>query len=117
MTCGIYFIRSPSGKMYIGSSIRAEKRCIQHLSDLRGGCHPSRRLSLAFEKYKGEGFDSGILEECLPEQLEVREQFWINTLKPRYNSRLSADSNTGLRMSEEHRAAHSAAMKDFVANN
>lgn len=117
MTCGIYFLRSPSGKMYIGSSIRAERRCIEHLSNLRAGRHASRRLSLAFEKYKGEGFASGILEECLPEQLEEREQFWIDTLKPRYNSRLSADSNTGLRMSEKHRAAHSMAMKSFVADN
>lgn len=117
MTCGIYFIRSPSGKMYVGSSIRAEKRCIQHLSDLRTGRHPSRRLSMAFVKYSGEGFESGILEECLPEQLEEREQFWIDTLKPRYNSRLSADSNTGLRMTEAERVAHAVAMKDFTAND
>lgn len=117
MTCGIYFIRSPSGKMYIGSSVRAERRCIQHLSNLQTGRHPSRRLSMAFVKYKGVGFVSGMLEECLPEQLEEREQFWIDTLKPRYNTRLSADSNTGLRMTEAERVAHSASMKAFTADN
>jgi group I intron endonuclease len=117
MTCGIYFLKSQSGKMYVGSSIRAEKRCIQHLSDLRSNRHPSRRLSKAFVKYRGEGFEFGLLEECLPEQLEEREQFWIDKLKPRYNSRLRADSNRGLRMTEAERAAHSGHLKRMIANN
>jgi group I intron endonuclease len=117
MTCGIYFIKSPSGKMYIGSSIRAEKRCIQHFVNLRRGVHPSRRLSMAFVKYKGEGFEHGMLEVCPAEKLEEREQFWIDLLKPRYNARLKADSNTGLRMTEAERLAHSDTMKEHVENN
>lgn len=116
MTCGIYFLRSPSGKMYVGSSIRAEKRCFQHISDLRAGIHKSKRLSQAFKKY-GDVFAYGILEECLPDQLAEREQHWIDLLKPRYNARLKPDTNAGLRMSEAARIAHSDAMKGYVADN
>jgi group I intron endonuclease len=101
--------------MYIGSSIRVEKRCMQHFSNLRKNQHHSRRLSKAFVKYQGKGFECGILEECLPEELEEREQFWIDKLKPRYNSRMQADSNRGLRMTEAERAAHVFHMKNMIA--
>jgi len=117
MTCGIYFLRSPSGKMYIGSSVNAERRCIQHLSNLRNERHWSLRLTQAIKKYGAENFESGILEECFPEQLAEREQHWIDLLKPRYNARLKPDTNAGLRMTEITRAAHSDAMKDYVATN
>jgi group I intron endonuclease len=117
MTCGIYFLRSPSGKMYIGSSVKAERRCVQHLSNLRNERHQSLRLTQAIKKYGVENFESGILEECLPEQLAEREQHWIELLKPRYNARLKPDTNAGLRMTEATRAVHSDVMKAHIADN
>lgn len=117
MTCGIYFIRSPSNKMYIGSSEKVEQRLYNHFYKLDAGTHNSTRLSAAWVKYEGQGFTSGILEACPPEDLEEREQYWIDVLEPRYNVRTRANSNGGLRKTLDERAAQSAFMKDFLANN
>jgi group I intron endonuclease len=117
MTCGIYFIKSPSGKLYVGSSEKIELRQRVHFSHLRKKRHHSLRLSQAWAKYDGVGFTSGILEECSPELLEAREQFWIDFLKPRYNIRLRADTNKGLRKTKEERAAHSVSVRQYLAAN
>jgi hypothetical protein len=82
-----------------------------HFSKLRMGKHPSIRLSQAWAKYNGEGFTSGVLEECSADDLEPREEHWISLLKPNYNRRLQATSNAGLRLSPAERVRHSAAMK------
>lgn len=111
MTCGIYFIQSPSGKMYVGSSENIEQRLKLHFSLLRCGRHASTRLTRAWEKYAGTGFTSGTLEECESAVLEAREEHWIKLLKPNYNRRMEVTSNAGLRMTAEEREQLSRSMK------
>jgi len=101
--------------MYVGSSINTEQRLKQHFSNLRCARHKSNRLTQAWEKYEGTGFSSGILEECLENVLEAREEHWIKALKPNYNRRIEATSNAGLRGTATQRAAISAAMKEASA--
>lgn len=116
MSSGIYFIKSPSGKMYIGSAVDVLKRWHKHRHLLAHNKHPSLKLSAACIKYAKEGLEYGVLEYCPPELLVEREQHWISLLKPAYNARTNATSNLGLKHSEEHRERLSAAHKKLAAD-
>lgn len=73
MSCGIYKITNLiNNKSYIGQSIRIENRFKDH-------CKKSSTslISRAIQKYGKENFSFEILEICLPEQLDEREQYWI----------------------------------------
>ena len=52
MACGVYKIVSPSGKMYIGSSVALQRRWRQHERALRRGEHHCIALQRAYDKYK-----------------------------------------------------------------
>jgi group I intron endonuclease len=95
--CGIYMIvNSVSGKQYVGSALDMQKRSYKHFSYLRRGRHPNKRLQDAFTKHGEVAFEWHVLEECSRDALLEREQHWIDTLKPNYNIRTTADSNLGL---------------------
>ena len=80
---GIYKITNLiNGKIYIGQSIDIERRfwdhrCISHESN--------RHLKHALQKYGKENFKYEVLEECQESELDVRERYYIETLKPEYN--------------------------------
>lgn len=102
-TSGIYEIRNKvTGVSYIGSSINTEVRKRQHIYALRKGKHPARYMQNAWNKHGEDAFEFLILEE-VPDVLRLieREQHWIDTKKPRYNSREVAESNRGLKQSPE----------------
>jgi group I intron endonuclease len=84
-TCGIYTITSPSNKMYIGQSINIEKRLQTHKSMLRGGRHPNVRLQGACNRYGLNELQFSIAEACPEEQLDAREQWWIDSHNSQYN--------------------------------
>jgi hypothetical protein len=78
----IYKISSPSGKVYVGQTIRSfEKRMQQHKQD--SSC--CTLIKRAIDKYGGE-MRYEIIEENVPyEQLDEREIYWIsyfNSLAP-----------------------------------
>ena len=76
---GIYKILNIlNGKMYIGSSVSFEQRWTQHRSELRRNKHHSPKLQRAWNKYGEDAFVFSIIEECAPEILEKREQFWMD---------------------------------------
>lgn len=83
--CGIYCITTPNGSRYIGSSIKIERRWHEHRSTLRHGKHHSERLQAAWDKH-GLALRFDILEECAAHDLNVREQAWIDHLKPELNT-------------------------------
>ena len=84
MTCGIYSLRSPSGKQYIGSSKDIEYRVGVHKRRSLRGTNKSRMLNFAFQKY-GD-LEVKIILVCLQEDLLFYEQLCIDALKPEYNS-------------------------------
>lgn len=97
----VYEIRNVyNGHRYIGSSNRYEGRLKDHLNKLRkrlGESHFQR----AFNKYGESVFTFLILEKIKdPKRRYDREQFWIDKLKPEYNSKQIA---SGVEMTSEVR--------------
>ena len=107
---GIYKIVSKnSGEFYIGSSQNLRKRELDHLSLLRNKKHPNRYLQSVWNKYQDLFFI--VVEECSIEFLIEREQYYIDTLLPKYNLRSIAESNRGWNMPEESKLKISRANK------
>lgn len=80
---GIYIITNLiTGKRYIGQSIDIQRRfhdhrCISHESN--------RHLKYALAKYGKENFKYEVLEECDESELNEKERYYIEKLKPEYN--------------------------------
>lgn len=111
---GIYAITNTlNGKQYIGSSIDIEHRWGVHRSYLKRGTHHAFKLQRAWLKYGPDAFEWTVLEIVLPlsEMLLAREQQYFDTLQPRYNSALIADSTSS---DPDVRARISQAMRGMV---
>lgn len=75
---GIYQIYNLiNHKRYIGQSSNLDFRWTHHRADLRGNNHHNRHLQGAWNKYGESNFQFSILEECLENQLNEKEQYWI----------------------------------------
>lgn len=86
MSCGIYKITNIlNGKIYIGCSKNIENRWKQHLR-----CNEGHAIHKAIETYGSENFSFEIIEECLPEELTIKEIYWIKY----YNSYLQGYNMT-----------------------
>ena len=78
---GIYKITNlTNGKSYIGQSVHIERRWVEH-------CLPSGKslIAKAIQKYGKEQFSFQVIEECLQEQLDEKEEYYIshyNTVVP-----------------------------------
>lgn len=80
MTSGIYLIKNAtSGRVYVGSALRIERRFNEHRSTLRRGKHRSQVLQRAWNKYGEEDFTFEIVAD--ESRLIEREQWWIDDLK------------------------------------
>lgn len=84
--CGIYkIINILNNKIYVGSSINVTSRIRYHFNDLKAKRHANKHLQNAYNKYGKEIFTWILIERCKKEELLVREQYYIDTLKPKYN--------------------------------
>lgn len=102
---GIYTItHTASGKRYVGSAVNLQKRFNKHRSELRSGKHPSPTLTASWNKYGESAFEFLTLLRCSKENLLFFEQRAMDVLKPKFNIRLVAMSNIGLKFSDEFRA-------------
>ena len=114
--CGVYrIVNKYSGKFYIGSSFNIRRRWDSHRHDLNNGKARNIHLQRAWRKYGEQAFSFEIVELCPQIQLIPREQFWIDSLQAcvfGYNLMPVADRPTGIKYSEERRAAHKARMND-----
>lgn len=111
---GVYVILNrATGACYVGSSIRLTHRKEQHFNALRRGGHYSLHLQRSFNKHGESAFIFHVLEIVIPHKdyLLMREQYWIDLLKPLYNSRIIASSNLGMKHSEATRKKQSEAAK------
>lgn len=78
---GIYKITNlTNGKSYVGQSVHIERRWTEH-------CLPSANslIAKAIQKYGKEQFSFQVVEECMPEQLDEKEEYYIshyNTVTP-----------------------------------
>lgn len=105
---GIYKITSPSGKIYIGSSINIEKR-LKYYKSLN--CKKQIKLYNSLKKYGYEFHKIEIIEECSKDNLYQREFYYghffnvlnekgLNSILPKLNScKIGVSDETKLKMS------------------
>jgi group I intron endonuclease len=86
---GIYKIENKlNNHCYIGQSANIQKRWTQHKNPYNWEREIRKPLYLAFKKYGLENFSFEILEECLLEELKIKEREWIkyyNSYQNGYN--------------------------------
>lgn len=115
---GIYSIRNVvTDNLYVGSSYNLHKRKLSHFRMLRKGNHHSTHLQRSFLKHGTDNFIFSILEECSIDLLLIREQFYIDTLKPRYNICKIAGNSLGTKRTEETKRKLSVSHKGQKAWN
>jgi group I intron endonuclease len=95
---------------YIGSSINLRNRYYGHIKDLRNSRHGNSHLQHAYDKYGKDALHFEIVEQVSHrEDLLVREQHYLDTLKPYYNIHPNARSSLGVKRTPEHRIKSGAA--------
>lgn len=111
-TSGIYKIQSKikPERIYVGSAVDIGRRCV-HLNHLQNNKHHSKKLQRHYNKYGEADLIFIIVELCSPEFLTVREQYYIDKLKPYYNCCFIAGSCLGVKRSEETKRKLSVAWK------
>ena len=94
---GIYIIKSKikPERVYVGSAVNIAQRWSDHLSRIKVNQHRSPMLQNHFNKYGIEDLEFSILEECIIDILLEREQYYIDTLKPFFNTLKIAGSPIG----------------------
>ena len=98
MTSGVYTITHiASGKQYVGSTLDFQKRFVSHRWHLNRGTHRSPQLQAAWNKYGVDGFVFAPVLECTPDERVSREQDFLDSLNPRYNTCKVAGSPLGLK--------------------
>ncbi len=108
---GIYkILNKQTGDCYIGSAVNLKKRITQHISLLRNNKSKHIPLQRAWNKYGEEIFEIVFLEILEDKTLLItREQYYMDLIKPKYNIRNLAQSNLGLKDTEEVRSLKSKA--------
>ena len=88
---GIYKITNKvNGKSYIGQSNNIERRLKEHKYI---SSESNKSLKRAYKKYGKDNFEFSILEECKLEELDEKEIYYINTLKPEYNRTIGGNGS------------------------
>lgn len=102
---GIYKIQSKikPERIYIGSALNTYKREKQHFSDLLYNKHGNKRLQNHYNKYGKDDLFFSIIVGCTKESLISYEQFYIDAINPFFNIRQKAESNLGIKYSDEVR--------------
>lgn len=105
MKSGIYKIESINNpeRFYIGSTINFVSRRQQHFNKLNLNKHHSSKIQRHVKEYGHDDLLFTIIEYCEEEDLIKREQFYIDTLKPYFNTSRSARRNTVTKMSDENK--------------
>lgn len=105
--CGIYCIENlVNNKRYIGQSTDITFRFYQHRSDLKCNRHKNRHLQYSWNEYGKENFKFYVLEECLCEELDELERFYIahfDTMNQDYGYNFESGGNLKKKASMETR--------------
>jgi group I intron endonuclease len=119
---GVYILehKSKTGLLYVGSTgifnerkgkIGFARRFSNHINDIKNKKHSAKYLQNICTKYGIDGLFMKIVEITTPDQAIIREQFYIETLKPRLNTNKIATSCLGIKRSIETRNKLSKILK------
>jgi len=109
---GVYlWTNKINGKRYIGSSINLSGRFLHYFS-IAYISTINMLIYKALLKYGHENFSLSILEYCDLADVIDREQFYLDTLKPEYNTLDLAYSSGGFKHTENSKRK----MQDFQTN-
>ena len=76
---GIYVIHNTkTGQVYIGQTVDLRRRWLSHKSTLACNRHTNKHLQRAWNKYGANTFKFKVLEHCDIEQLDQREQHFLD---------------------------------------
>lgn len=94
---GIYIIKSnrDATKFYVGSATDVNLRAAVHRAALRSGNHVNGKLQNYYTRYGPASLSFELLEQCPPESLIKREQYYIDLLHPYFNINPIAGSRAG----------------------
>lgn len=82
MNSGIYAIENArTGQLYVGQSVKARQRVLQHFGYLRKGKHQNPHLQRSFDKHGADAFVGRTIVICRPEDLPLYEKLIIHGLK------------------------------------
>lgn len=92
--CGIYLIRNNiNNKIYIGQSVNIKRRIQEHLRSGQPEIYAKKSyrdsntpIHKAIQKYGIDNFSVVILEKCKKNELNKREQYWIENFNSNNNS-------------------------------
>ena len=97
LNIGVYKIRNIiNDDCYIGSTSNSSgfnHRWRTHIYALNHNKHHSIILQRAWNKYGKDNFIFEIIEECLGKICIEREQFYMDTIRPKYNIQKCAKNN------------------------
>lgn len=83
---GVYVITNRvTGMEYVGSTNDLYRRKIEHLSDMRLGKHPNRKLRNSVKKHGFENFEFKIIILTDEDSAHIYEQSYIDKFQPYYN--------------------------------
>jgi len=101
MSSGIYILQSIlfPNRQYVGSCVDFNLRWMVHQSTLIAKKHHNAKLQNHVNKYGLSDILFLHLETCSRENLLIREQYYIDTLKPHFNINPIAGSRLGSRHS------------------
>lgn len=102
LNSGAYGIFSKiDDRVYIGSAKNLKKRKKDHFNKLKSNCHGNKYLQNFVNKYGIENVDFKVLAVCPSEYCIKLEQWFLNQYSNKFNIRLIAESNYGLKASDE----------------
>jgi group I intron endonuclease len=103
-----------NGKCYVGSGANLSIRLSHYFSYQHMETQLKSRKSAIYSailKYRSPSFKLEILEYCSSEDVLIREHYYIDLLKPKYNLLKTAGSWLGNKHSEESKAKMSETRK------
>lgn len=109
---GIYYLNNKfNNKLYIGSSKNIRTRIYNHKNKLKYNKHNNPYLQNVVNKYGLDCFNIGILEKCDEKNLLIKEQYYLDNMKPEYNLTLKVERNI---LSKESRLKQSTTRKKRI---
>lgn len=117
-TSGIYrIIHTPTGREYIGgSSYCIRQRFCLHRSLLRRNRHHGRFLQRVWNKSEESEFVFEVVEFCDPSVVISREQHYLDSRKPVFNSCKKADAPGSVARDDEYKRVWSERAKQMWKN-